>query len=239
MGAHFYAFLAPEPQAPLARNELKTLTPRKWAFPPTLPSTFYARVAFLAPEPQASLARNERETLAPQKWAFPPTLQSTFYARVAFLAPEPQAPLARNELKAPLESGRSRQHYKVLSMREWRSLRLNRKRRSRATNGRHLPLKSGRSRQHYQSTFYARVAFLAPESQASLARNERETLAPQKWAFPPTLPSTFYGRVAFLAPEPQASLARARRTGDTCPSKVGVPANATEHFLCASGVPCA
>ena len=98
--ANFYArvaFLAPEAQAPLARNELKTLTPRKWAFPPTLQSTFYARVAFLAPEAQAPLARNESETLTPRKWAFPPTLQSTFDARVAFLAPEPQAPLARNE----------------------------------------------------------------------------------------------------------------------------------------------
>ena len=129
------AFLAPEPQAPLTRNELKTLTPRKWAFPPTLQSTFYARVAFLAPEPQASLARNERETLTPRKWAFPSTLQSTFYARVAFLAPEPQASLARNERETlALKSGHSRQRYRVLFMREWRSLRLNRKRRSRATN---------------------------------------------------------------------------------------------------------
>ena len=50
------AFHAPVPQASLARNELKTLTPRKWAFPPAL---HYARVAFHAPEPQASLARNE------------------------------------------------------------------------------------------------------------------------------------------------------------------------------------
>ena len=80
----------------------------------------------------------------------------------------------------PLESGRSRQHYKVLLMREWRSLRLNRKRRSRATNGRHLPLKSGRSRQRYRVLFYARVAFLAPESQAPLARNELKTLVTVK-----------------------------------------------------------
>ena len=89
------AFLAPELQAPLARNEGDTCTP-KVGVPA---ATLYARVAFLAPEPQASLARNERETLAPQKWAFSPTLQSTFYARVAFLAPELQAPLARNKLK--------------------------------------------------------------------------------------------------------------------------------------------
>ena len=135
------AFHAPDPQAPLARNERETLTPRKWAFPPTLQSTFYARVAFLAPEPQAPLARSERETLTSRKWAFPPTLQSTSYARVAFLAPEPQAPLARNERETPLENGRSRQHYKVLFMREWRSLRLICKCRSRATSCRHLYVK--------------------------------------------------------------------------------------------------
>ena len=49
-------------------------------------------------------------------------------------------------------------------------MRLSRKHRSRATSRRHLHPKNGRSRQRYYN--YARVAFHAPEPQASLARNE-------------------------------------------------------------------
>ena len=163
-------------------------------------------MAFLAPESQAPLARNERETLAPRKRAFPPTLQSTFYAGVAFLAPDrKRRSRATKGRHLPLKSGRSCQHYKVLFMREWRSLRLTASvARARTT----LAPQKWAFPPTLQSTLYARVAFLAPDRKRRSRADERETLAPQKWAFPPTLQSTLYARVAFLAPEPQASLAR-------------------------------
>ena len=82
------AFRAPEPQASLARNELKTLACQKWAFPPTLHFTFYARVAFLAPEPQASLARNELKTVV-----FDLQVSATRCARAALAVQAHGAPL--------------------------------------------------------------------------------------------------------------------------------------------------
>ena len=56
-----------------------------------------------------------------------------FYARVALHAPEPQAPLARNELQT-LADQKSAFPSTLLFMHEWRSMRLKRKRRSRATS---------------------------------------------------------------------------------------------------------
>ena len=61
-------------------------------------------------------------------------------------------------------------------------MRLNRKRRSRATRETLAPL---------QSTFYVRVAFLAPESQAPLARNELKTFVTVKLLKLPWIISKF------------------------------------------------
>ena len=133
-------------------------------------------MAFLAPEPQAPLARNERETLAPRKWAFPPTLFMREWRSLRLN--RKRRSRATNGRHLPLESGRSHQHYKVLFMREWRSLRLNRKSSSRATR-RHSQVKNGLP------------SLLLMHDRRSmrlickrLARNELQALVGQKSAFP-------------------------------------------------------